>query len=517
MNQQNKKKSEYRIGLSTDQEAVISAHFMHKINQNSDWCLYSNEEFTNKCWRLESNLVVEKLIPILFNKSQQFILDRVAAAEVRFIKNYSPRQENFVKDEVLAYTIVELLCDRQFLKGPKAHISKKNLAEKIKQVVVQKKPIKMVIPALPFKVFSPLKTRGIMPDIAEINFLLDLVEMVKTIDIVYKKNYPELTTTMASFIVICDGKRFNSFLNVADDQIDSYIQHLTQWIKELNIAEYIELVDYKKFVLAILPPKLAEQKKAIRRQVKQLYDKLILPLLNPYHLLGSINQAIALEPDPESSNLEGRFVPLFKSLIYTLNYKKLDQYLNQLQIDGVNLYSELTKHLFEPYAMLTAQEYQKIDSHFDNPTWLQQQASVNILEYLRQEMIKEAWIASINYIAEIRSDRDLMVDPVTVCFSECIRWTIHAKPGQLALLTTTAFGEPVQPWHGCGVFMKTKKNKIKLYTVPVLALEGEGAIPVVLDNHQKQALFYIHPNVGCKNPHDFFDLLNKQLTRQRKN
>ncbi len=511
------KTSEYQIGLSKEKEAVISAHFMHRINQASNLHMYSKNEFNNKAWVLGSHLFIEKLMPIIINKSEEFILNRIAAAEIRLTKDYQRRGLNNTKEELLASTIVELLCDRQFLKSPKTHISRPILLEQIKKAIVKKHPIKMVIPALPFKVFSPLKTRGIMPDIGELNFLLSLVEIAKSIDLAYKKYFPDLTDCiMASFTIICDGKRFNSFLNVTNQQIETYIQSLAQWTQEFYLDQYIKLVDYKKAILETLPYKLAEQKKIIRDEVNKAYNNSILPILNPNHLLDSIKQAIALDPDPEKSNPEGRFISLFKSIIYTLNYKKLTDYTQQQKTDSVKLYAELTRHLFIPYIQLNKKQYQKIEVNFNNKTWIKQQPSITLLEYLRQEMLKEAWHASIHYLAEIRSDRDLSQDPVRTCFDEYIRWTIHAKSGQLALLTTTAFGDPVQPWHGSGVFMKTKKNKIKMYTLPVLALEGEHAIPVLLEANKKQALFYIHPNIGCKNLNDFFELLTKQLTRQRK-
>jgi hypothetical protein len=63
-------------------------------------------------------------------------------------------------------------------------------------------------------------------------------------------------------------------------------------------------------------------------------------------------------------------------------------------------------------------------------------------------MLDEAWQAAIQYIAEIKSDRDLICDPILTCVPEVIRWTIHPKPGQLAFLVPSAFGDPVFPWHG---------------------------------------------------------------------
>lgn len=40
----------YQVGLNRQREAVISAHFMHNINQRSKHQLYSSEEFSKKLY-----------------------------------------------------------------------------------------------------------------------------------------------------------------------------------------------------------------------------------------------------------------------------------------------------------------------------------------------------------------------------------------------------------------------------------------------------------------------------------
>ncbi len=133
----------------------------------------------------------------------------------------------------------------------------------------------------------------------------------------------------------------------------------------------------------------------------------------------------------------------------------------------------------------------------------------------------------------------------------------------MAVLTTTAFGDPVQPWHGIGVFMRTKHNKIKLYTLPVLALEGSNAIPVIVENKilrqiatkvqkdrehgakmyiqtadevlsaistqqlsseaglpeqpsKEQPLFYVYSDIKFENMNDLLEKIKQGLTRKRK-
>ncbi|KTC83963.1 L-tyrosine/L-tryptophan isonitrile synthase family protein [Legionella cincinnatiensis] len=508
--------STYQIGLNKKREAVISAHFMHEINHKSHFQLYSSQEFTKNAVSISENLFFEHLLPALLQASEKFILERVSAASIRAKKNYKNYGLQSPDNIGISEEITEVMFDRQFLKGSKANSSRIILSEKIRTLVKEKKPIKMVIPALPYKSSSPLKSRGPLPDLSEINFLLGLYEIAKTIDSIYRKKAVDANRSLSSFTIICDGRRFNQFLNESEEIIDLYQTHLCWWIKKLNIANYIEIIDYQEVILDFLPSKMQLEKATIRAQVHDFYLNLMQPLLDPYDMPHALYKAIEADPDPELCNPEGRYIPLFKSLIYTINYTTLLNYARIHKKNYEELYVELTKHLFEPYTRLTATDFKQVETFITN-TQAFEISQAKLFEYLRQSMIQEAWNATICYLAEVRSDRDLPQEPISTCFPDHIRWTIHAKPGQLAVLITTAFGDPVQPWHGIGVFMRTKNNKIKLYTLPVLALEGSKAIPVLMENRGiEQPLFYVYPDIKFKSMDDLLEKIKQGLTRKRK-
>lgn len=516
----------YNAGLRRDQEDVISAHFMHEINQNTELALYSPEEFSSAALPINSKLLSEKLIPLLLDASNKFIAERVAAVKTRAGDNFREYGLDSPSNIGLAETITEVMFDRQFLKGAKSNVSRMIICAQIKELIAQNKPIRMVIPALPYKSSSPLKSRGVLPGFAEVNFLLGLVEIAKTIDLIYREKKPEHKTPMAVFTVICDGSRFNTFLNEPPELLHTYQHYLSIWIKRLGIPDFIELADYKDIISNRLKRTLLDEKNTIRNKVREIYKNIMGPLLNPYDMYETLHKAIELDPDPEEYHEEGRFVPLFKSLIYIVKYKTLSTYVDVHARDFSSLYKDLTRNIFEPYTKLTGEDFHEISKFIFNPAITPQPKPEEILEYLRQSMLNEAWTATIEYISEIRSDRDLAQEPITTCLPEHIRWTIHAKPGQLAILTTTVSGDPVQPWHGVAVFKPSKKNKIKLYTLPILSLEGIGATPVILKSERsddlneyeiiKQPLFYIHPDIKFENIDNFFDQLKNTMTRSRK-
>jgi hypothetical protein len=124
-------------------------------------------------------------------------------------------------------------------------------------------------------------------------------------------------------------------------------------------------------------------------------------------------------------------------------------------------------------------------------------------------------------MAEIRSDRDLDEEPILTCLPGHIRWTIHAKRGQIALAVPTVAGLTVQAWAGSAVFKRAKGGGLRLCTLPVVALEGAGAVPVRVDDPQDvlglgdQPLFYIYADVAFEGVADFVARLPGALVRHR--
>jgi len=517
----------YQVGLRRDEEAVISSHFMHEINCDKTLSLYRQERFLSIALTINEKLIFDDLITVLLDTSDKFIRERIVTVKYRVRRNFCEYGLTSFNDVGLAEMITEVMFDQQFFKGYKSNVSRFLLRNQISNLIKEEKPIKMVIPALPFKSSCPLKSRGNLPELAEVNFLLALVEIAKTIDLVYKESMPKLTTPMAMFTVICDGSRFSEILHESAEVIREYQNCLQDWIARLGISNFIEIVDYHMAISSNLKTDLLREKNTIREHAYLEYQAIVAPLLNHNDMLETLKKTMKLDPDPEQYSKEGRFVPLFKSILYTMNYRILKKISDLFKINYISLYKELTEHIFEPYTQLTDEDVKKISSSILYPDTNICIESKQFLEYLRHEMLNEAWSAAIKYIAEIKSDRDLPVDPVVSCFPEHIRWTIHSKPGQLGVQTTTAFGDPVQAWHGMGVFKLSNKNKIKLYTLPTLFLEGSGAVPVIPAdsenfsfinkyNELNQPLFYIYPDIPFTSMEDFLSKLKNMLTRTRK-
>jgi hypothetical protein len=509
----------YRIGLDRVEEAVISSHFMGELCRDSRLELYDDEQFLAKSVTIPARAVRDRLIPSLRRASDIFARDRASAAKRRAVEHCERYGLDDPRKLGPAEFITEVIFDRQFRRGPRETCSRQAVRCKVAERIAAGAPIDMVIPALPYKFSCPLKTRGQLPDLAEANFMLGLYEIAAGVEVLYREAYPGRTTPMARFMVVSDGSRFNRLVNEPDAVIDAYQQDLTQWIARLHLTGYIEVIDYHVLLHERLSKATRDTKEALRQRALGQYADTMWPVFDPCDMPASFAAARRIDPDPEQANEEGRFVSLLKSLVFTINYRSLERFKALSARRFCTLYQELTGHLFEPFITLSAAELRSFEEDADRRRRFP--ATLGEKEHLRQAMLEEVWRATIGYIAEIKSDRELASEPISTCLPDHLRWTIHAKPGQLGLLTPAAFGKPVQAWAGAAVFKRLRQGGIKLCTLPVLVLEGAGAIPVLSGDSDDglepvgQPLFYLYPDVVCAGIDDFLAGLSSQLVRKR--
>ena len=492
---------------------------MDELCRDSRLELYDDEQFTAKSVTIAASAVRDRLLPSLRRAADLFAQDRAHAAKRRATAQCARYGVHDPRRLGPAAFITELMFDRQFRRGPRETCSREELCAKVTERVAARAPIAMVIPALPYKFSCPLKTRGQLPDLAEANFILCLYEIAAAVDLLYREIDPERPSPLATFTVVSDGSRFNQLVNEPDAVIESYQDNLACWIARLQLSQYVEVIDYQALLRDRLPPAAREAKEALRQQGLRQYAETMWPVFDPSNMPACLAAARRIDPDPEESSQEGRFVSLMKSLVFTVNYRSLDRFRTLSPQRFRTLYHELTGHIFDPFIRLTPSELQTYEEEAERGEGFP--ARLGAKEYLRQAMLREVWRATIAYIAEIKSDRELASEPISACLPDHVRWTIHAKPGQLGLLTPAALGKPVQAWAGAAVFKRVRQDGIKLCTLPVLALEGAGAIPVWSSEGSdapqpaRQPLFYIYPDVACASIDEFLAGLSGRLVRRR--
>jgi len=495
------RKLDYQIGLSRLKEAVISSHFMEAIACDPAIRLYGRETLIDRSLTVEESTIDRLLIPTLVDAARRFGEERGLLAADRARKNFQLYNLPSADDVVEAEVITEVMFDRQLSKKAAATCSRGVVRDRIQAQLQRDRTIEMALPALPFKIKSPLKARGDLADLAEVGFILSLFEIALAVEIASGRAAPNARKLNVRFVVVSDGARFASLANVPMETIARYHQALETWISRLGLTRYVVIKDYRELLLQHLPAPMLSEKHEIAHAARQRYAEVLGPVFDPCAMERTFAASRAIEPDPEKANAEGRFGSLLRSLVYTIDYRTL-QALDLPPSAKCDLYRELTSALFEP----------SDDSVFllGNPI---------SKERLRRAMLAEVWQAAIDYMAEIKSDRDLDVDPVLACLPGAIRWTIHAKAGQFAIATPSVGGIIVQPWAGAAVFRPTRKGGIRLCSFPVLGLEGAQAIPVFVSppsgDPAPQPLFYIDRRLEVDSVEAFLGDLGRGLTRRR--
>jgi hypothetical protein len=228
-----------------------------------------------------------------------------------------------------------------------------------------------------------------------------------------------------------------------------------------------------------LPQSLKLKRKISYKDSLDLYSRSLMEIFDPEDMLSSLNMAQKIDPDVDHDNPEGRFVPLFKSTLFSIRYPEIISYIEKNQPQNIPQFYQ--------------QFMSKIFSQQFGP-----------LEILRQKVLKKAWISTIEYMAKVRQDRLIGIDPVAVALGQnTIRGTIHPKNGQVGLVTICKGNDTTQPWHGTGYLRKSRES-IKGGVSSVLELESSGAIPVCivpsgtedpLDKLADQPFLYIEKEV----------------------
>ncbi|MEM7669274.1 MAG: L-tyrosine/L-tryptophan isonitrile synthase family protein, partial [Pseudomonadota bacterium] len=363
-------------------------------------------------------------------------------------------------------------------------------------------PIDMVIVALPHKLNCPLKGYGPRPDLAEVDFLLVLREIVSAVEEILARQQQYIARkAFARFTVVCDGDRFADVTRTPKEEITAYRLELKRWVALLKIEHAIILESYGALLERGLPSGLLAEKSRMRAEAVEQYSGIMWPLLDLGDMAGTLRRAALADPDPEPGNAQGRFVSLVKSLAFTINYAAISELPDCSPELGARRYRILVSRLFDQSAYL--QELSEIGMPCGRA------------EVLREAMWLELWQAAISYVAEIKSDRELPRDPVLDCLPGFIRWTIHAKAGQFGLMVSFCMGKPIVPWAGIGYVRKTGKSRVALCTVPRLAAEGGGAVPVFIDGMGEQPFCYLEPAIPAETIDDVLDTFETSVTRRR--
>lgn len=335
-----------------------------------------------------------------------------------------------VRTEIAA----EFLNSNSVRKGPAEYFPREQvraaLSEKSANV-----PLRLVLPSYSIKTLRYLKTNTSGPGSAEMFGLLNLMRITKALQ--------HILNRACKFIILSDGLRFQKALGHSIKEVKFYQDSLYQLITALKLEKWIELHDYENYLQSVLDREAITTRTRLYHETVEQYRRLMLPVFNPSEVDESFARMVAIDPDFDDNNPygEGRFVALFRSLLFSINITDI--------LSDAEDPAELERALFSDI-------FNTRDAH---------------LGKRRSAIIFQALHASIEYMARIKMDR-VVPDNITKAIPSAIRCTIHPKPGQLALISVNQRTR-IEPWHGVG-YLKKDKSKINLGVDFRIALEHSG-------------------------------------------
>ena len=471
--------SRYEKGLDHFEEAIFSDHY---ITRHSDKLRMDGKTHQMETIHLNRN-GLELVADINREASHKHINWLKKKISTRIENKELTRMEDIIK---------EIICERQFSRGARSTCNWDKCTSVIKQGIARNENIECIIVGLPFKMPTILKCSSTEADMGEASFLLQLYEFCKVSEFLIRRFIESKWEGNVTFRVISDAIRFMDIVNISQVAIDDYRNSLGEWIKLLKIEDYIEIKDYTEMIETKLTQERRRIKTMISNQVEEEYKAKIGDSIKSYELHNKLQETLTKEPDPERSERLGRFVSLYLSLLFTMNYKTLSREGDAKEKKNDKEYIQSMKEIIEIL--------KEGDSNTDK------------IGRESEKMLNEAWNATIKYIAEIRSDRDMHTDIIEECFPDCIRWTIHKKNGQICIASRTVFGINLMPWHGVAM-LKESGEELKQYVIPYKMLEEEKTIKINAEFREK-IIPVLYVDKGMASTNDLYEKLQNKLTRK---
>lgn len=487
----------YTPGIHSSEEAIISSHFMHRLARDFSLQPFAEQTLHSRALILSDEACDEVFLPALLKASDAFASNRAHAA----VRSAGLPATGRLSQEQVVSAIIELLFDPQFRSTRRKSCDRADVVAQVSSRLTQGLPLDMIIVALPHKLSCPLKSYGGGPDLAEVEFLLGLREILVAADHILARQEP-IPAPPARFTVVSDGDRFVAITRTPLDEIASYRTGLADWITRLGLDDTIRVLPYTWLLSDRLPSAMKAEKARLRTEATQTYADVMWPIFDASNLPRMLVRAAEADPDPEPGNAQGRFVSLVKSLMFTINYPALQSAPSRAPEVDARIYRMLVSRLFDPQSHIEALAKLGINR--------------SRTQELREAMLRDVWAAAIDYVAEIKSDREMHADPILTCLPGALRWTIHSKPGQFGIRVPYALGKPIVPWAGIGYIRKTTKGRLTVCTMPRLAAEAAGATPVFLQSDDRQPFFYLDPQVPAASIEAVLNIVQTIITRLRK-
>ncbi|POZ63115.1 hypothetical protein C2I19_04715 [Chromobacterium alticapitis] len=446
---------------------ISSGHRLIRLVRQKRFHLYSKAEFHTRAVRLPADYWLHHFVPALRAGMNETMAQRLSAAVARARRNAG--LYGVAKPDVAEF-IAEAFFDNWWFKAKEDNMSRVTLRDRVRELIAQGKPIRLHLPILSRKPFSPVKNRGPLPDLAELHTLARCAEAAQVIH--------ALSPTGCQFVILADGFKYNRACRTPDAFVAAYQDGLRYWIEQLGIGDIVKLENYEQWVTAGIPAALAEER--TRR-----YQTHCLALEERY---GEHFDADELDEGMAAlerlDDVGGQLSFTFWSVVGSVYYEELfalaetDSFADRHYGDEVQqLYIAYLSSLHRNLA-----EYRFQGLHLPMLGYFPPERTRELFRALR----RRAWEAAIRYVAISLTDRDL--DVVRRIDGDAIKLTIHGKKGEVHFLSATKQDVNMTAQHCCGGVAASAEGA-KLTFRYRLERESLGEVPVLIERLPDTAFY----------------------------
>ncbi|MEQ9863672.1 L-tyrosine/L-tryptophan isonitrile synthase family protein [Pectobacterium aroidearum] len=347
---------------------------------------------------------LENKLNISISKRQSALLKRIKTKKDQYSSNpLTP----------IEYA-TEAIFDNYFFKNNDDYVNRLETSTLIKESINRYGKIILVMPVLSRKPFSPIKNKGIFPDLGEINTLLRCAKLAKLISNI--SGFP------CEFLILADGHKYNRACKTPHEVVSLYQQSLRYWVNYLHIDEYVKITDYEEWIV-----NADEVNWQLNREC--LYNTIYQDISKKYDKAFCFNDLDTtfntMELDELGKQLKYTYWSIMTSVNYTSLYPKWSR--------GMQIYTKENQNFYLSFISASHYSLERIKkSHLFVPDLVgdMSHCAVDIIMNMRNEN----WEAAKRYVSISLADRQL--NTIFRKIPTALKLTIHAKKGEFNFIAT---------------------------------------------------------------------------------
>ncbi len=438
---------------------ISSGHRLIRLARQKRYQLYSQEEFQSKAISIPADYWLTHFTSALKSRMNEAMAQRINAAILRARSNAHLFD---VKKAGIAEYVTEAFFDNWWFKPKSDHLPRIILRDQVSTLLDKGCPLQLYFPIMSRKPFSPLKNRGVQPDLAELYTLVRCAEATQVIN--------ALSPTGCQLNILADGFKYNRACQTPDEAITAYQTGLAFWVNYLGISDIINIVDYERWVRDGVPASLLDER-------CYRYDSYCHMLYEKYEsFFDVIDLEKSLRTIEHLDDIGRQIHYTFWSIVSSTYYPELYAFSGNTTFferhygdDVQNLYSSYLSSLHRPL-----HECCQSGENLPRFGYLPPGKRQELFHTMRQR----AWRAALRYVAISLTDRELQ--PLHLIAPDAIKLTIHAKKGELHFLCATQQDANMTAQH-CTGGLSLHHSSVKATFRYRLERESNGELPILLE------------------------------------